>query len=218
MLVQVCVYLSFSFGPLLPHSFNIISALCGVPSKLTNRQVFILLHCCVYVCCLRFNTCVCSFLLITLNPNPNSFLLLAPFTNTCHLRTNIQNVIVICTENHSFDSYLGSWCKAPTNSAPSCNTPADQCEWSLSLSLSLSLSHFPFLLHSFPSYSRHLKAVKCRPSHWTALTRMCWMIRKTSLSAQTTHKVITLSLFWFISLSFACAFSLSLYLCVLFIY
>jgi hypothetical protein len=29
-------------------------------------------------------------------------------------RSNIKHVIVICTENHSFDSYFGNYCQAPT--------------------------------------------------------------------------------------------------------
>jgi phospholipase C len=42
--------------------------------------------------------------------------------------SNIKHLIIICTENHSFDSYFGSYCKGEENSNPDCNYGADCCE------------------------------------------------------------------------------------------
>ena len=42
--------------------------------------------------------------------------------------SNIKHLIVICTENHSFDSYFGSYCEAPENSNPQCNNGPSCCE------------------------------------------------------------------------------------------
>lgn len=42
--------------------------------------------------------------------------------------SNIKHLIIICTENHSFDSYFGSYCKGDLNSNPSCNSGPNCCE------------------------------------------------------------------------------------------
>jgi phospholipase C len=43
-------------------------------------------------------------------------------------RSPIKNLVVIMQENHSFDSYFGRYCKAPTGSAPSCTSGPNCCE------------------------------------------------------------------------------------------
>ena len=40
----------------------------------------------------------------------------------------IQHLVVIVQENHTFDSYFGRWCTAPTGSAPTCTTGPACCE------------------------------------------------------------------------------------------
>src|SRR5438270_14059255 len=40
----------------------------------------------------------------------------------------IEHLVVIVQENHSFDSYFGTWCKAPAGSNPSCTSGAGCCE------------------------------------------------------------------------------------------
>jgi phospholipase C len=40
----------------------------------------------------------------------------------------IRHLIVVVQENHSFDSYFGTYCTAPAGSAPSCTTGAVCCE------------------------------------------------------------------------------------------
>ena len=42
--------------------------------------------------------------------------------------SNIEHIILIVTENHSFDSIYGSYCEAPTNSNPQCNLGKKCCE------------------------------------------------------------------------------------------
>jgi phospholipase C len=40
----------------------------------------------------------------------------------------IKHVIVVVQENHSFDTYFGRWCTAPTDSSPTCNDGPSCCE------------------------------------------------------------------------------------------
>lgn len=40
----------------------------------------------------------------------------------------IEHVVVIVQENHTFDSYFGTWCKAPTGSNPTCTQGPSCCE------------------------------------------------------------------------------------------
>jgi phospholipase C len=42
--------------------------------------------------------------------------------------TNIEHVVVIVEENHTFDSYFGSYCTAPAYSNPTCTKGAKCCE------------------------------------------------------------------------------------------
>ncbi len=42
--------------------------------------------------------------------------------------SKITHLVVIVQENHSFDSYFGSWCQAPAGSNPSCTNGAPCCE------------------------------------------------------------------------------------------
>ncbi|KAI8622385.1 phosphoesterase family-domain-containing protein [Chytriomyces sp. MP71] len=42
--------------------------------------------------------------------------------------SSIKNVIIIVSENHSFDSYFGRYCKAAFGSKPSCNIGPECCE------------------------------------------------------------------------------------------
>ncbi|KAJ3021205.1 UNVERIFIED_CONTAM: hypothetical protein HDU68_009761 [Siphonaria sp. JEL0065] len=42
--------------------------------------------------------------------------------------SSIEHVIIIISENHSFDSYFGRYCQAPTNSNPTCNYGSKCCE------------------------------------------------------------------------------------------
>ena len=44
------------------------------------------------------------------------------------LPSNIKHVVLISQENHSFDSYLGKYCKAPAYSSPSCTAGPNCCE------------------------------------------------------------------------------------------
>ncbi|KAI9202971.1 phosphoesterase family-domain-containing protein [Polychytrium aggregatum] len=41
--------------------------------------------------------------------------------------SSIKNLIVVISENHSFDSYYGHYCQAPAGSNPSCNTGRSCC-------------------------------------------------------------------------------------------
>ncbi|HEV3183662.1 MAG TPA: alkaline phosphatase family protein [Xanthobacteraceae bacterium] len=43
-------------------------------------------------------------------------------------RSGIKNLVVIMQENHSFNSYFGRYCKAPTGSRPSCTAGPNCCE------------------------------------------------------------------------------------------
>ncbi|KAI8894288.1 hypothetical protein BC833DRAFT_237010 [Globomyces pollinis-pini] len=42
--------------------------------------------------------------------------------------SSIKHVITIISENHSFDSYFGKYCRAPVGSRPTCTTGRDCCE------------------------------------------------------------------------------------------
>jgi phospholipase C len=43
-------------------------------------------------------------------------------------RSAIKHLVVIVQENHSFDSYFGTWCAAPAGSSPTCTAGASCCE------------------------------------------------------------------------------------------
>ena len=43
-------------------------------------------------------------------------------------QSNIKHLVIICTENHSFDSYFGEYCESPAFSNPKCNFGAKCCE------------------------------------------------------------------------------------------
>lgn len=43
-------------------------------------------------------------------------------------RTNIQHVVVLWQENHTFDTYFGRYCTAPAGSNPTCTTGPACCE------------------------------------------------------------------------------------------
>eukprot|EP01042_Synura_sphagnicola_P003044 gene3044-3735_t len=57
---------------------------------------------------------------------------MAPVTLQCRpvgsTASNIKHIIVVITENHSFDAYFGAYCKAKNGSNPSCNTGPTCCE------------------------------------------------------------------------------------------
>src|SRR6266850_1571959 len=42
--------------------------------------------------------------------------------------SNIDHLVVIVQENHTFDSYFAGFCTAPTGSAPACTSGASCCE------------------------------------------------------------------------------------------
>jgi phospholipase C len=42
--------------------------------------------------------------------------------------SKIDHLVVIVQENHTFDSYFGRWCTAPTGSSPSCSAGPSCCE------------------------------------------------------------------------------------------
>jgi phospholipase C len=42
--------------------------------------------------------------------------------------SNIRHVVLIVQENHTFDTYFGSYCRAPSGSNPTCNDGPDCCE------------------------------------------------------------------------------------------
>jgi phospholipase C len=46
---------------------------------------------------------------------------------TCH-DSNIQHVVLIVQENHTFDAYFGRYCTAPAGSNPTCNNGPSCCE------------------------------------------------------------------------------------------
>ena len=48
--------------------------------------------------------------------------------DTAPPKSNIEHVVVIVQENHSFDSYFGRWCTAPPGSAPTCTSGPSCCE------------------------------------------------------------------------------------------
>jgi phospholipase C len=43
-------------------------------------------------------------------------------------RSPIKNLVVVMQENHSFDSYFGRYCQAPTGSVPTCTAGPSCCE------------------------------------------------------------------------------------------
>lgn len=43
-------------------------------------------------------------------------------------QSNIKHLVIICTENHSFDSYFGNYCESEAGSNPSCNYGSKCCE------------------------------------------------------------------------------------------
>lgn len=49
-------------------------------------------------------------------------------TNEKISRSNIEHIIIFISENHSFDSIFGRYCKASTESNPTCNTGPECCE------------------------------------------------------------------------------------------
>ena len=49
-------------------------------------------------------------------------------TDALTARSAIRHLVVIVQENHSFDSYFGTWCAAPAYSNPSCTAGASCCE------------------------------------------------------------------------------------------
>jgi phospholipase C len=42
--------------------------------------------------------------------------------------SNVKHLVVVVLENHTFDSYFGDYCTAPTGSNPACNTGPACCE------------------------------------------------------------------------------------------
>jgi phospholipase C len=50
-----------------------------------------------------------------------------PMAGRCH-PANIEHVVLIVQENHTFDSYFGNYCTAPTGSNPTCELGAGCCE------------------------------------------------------------------------------------------
>ncbi len=42
--------------------------------------------------------------------------------------SNIEHLVVIVQENHSFDNYFGNWCTAATGSSPTCTSGPSCCE------------------------------------------------------------------------------------------
>jgi phospholipase C len=42
--------------------------------------------------------------------------------------TSINHVVIIIQENHTFDTYFGNWCTAPTGTAPTCTAGPSCCE------------------------------------------------------------------------------------------
>ncbi len=43
-------------------------------------------------------------------------------------QSKIKHLVIICTENHSFDSYMGEYCKSEVFSNPKCNYGPECCE------------------------------------------------------------------------------------------
>jgi phospholipase C len=52
--------------------------------------------------------------------------LAAPDTSSTH--SNIEHVVIIVQENHTFDAYFGNYCTAPAGSNPTCNDGPSCCE------------------------------------------------------------------------------------------
>ena len=46
----------------------------------------------------------------------------------CMTMSSIKHVVVVVQENHTFDSYFGTWCTAVTGSNPTCNKGPSCCE------------------------------------------------------------------------------------------
>ncbi|KAJ3074793.1 hypothetical protein HDU98_010286 [Podochytrium sp. JEL0797] len=74
-----------------------------------------------YYCEANGYTCLASVTITTTAPQVQCL----PSGTT---NSKIQHVIVVISENHSFDSYFGNYCQAPTRSQPSCNTGPSCCE------------------------------------------------------------------------------------------
>ncbi len=43
-------------------------------------------------------------------------------------KSNIEHLVIICTENHSFDSYMGEYCESEAFTNPNCNYGSKCCE------------------------------------------------------------------------------------------
>ncbi len=52
--------------------------------------------------------------------------LASPDTSSTH--SNIEHVVIIVQENHTFDAYFGNYCTAPAGSNPTCNDGPSCCE------------------------------------------------------------------------------------------
>jgi phospholipase C len=65
----------------------------------------------------------CGIVYSSGNPNP-----VAQCLEAGQSRSNIQHVVVIIQENHSFDSYFANYCTAPVGSNPTCTTGPECCE------------------------------------------------------------------------------------------
>ena len=59
------------------------------------------------------------------------------------IRANIEHVVLIVQENHTFDSYFGQYCTAPANSNPQCTSGRGCCEAAPSADRA---GHTPYLL------------------------------------------------------------------------
>ena len=51
-----------------------------------------------------------------------------PSQGQARAQSNIKHLVVLVQENHTFDSYFGQYCSAPTGSQPSCNEGPACCE------------------------------------------------------------------------------------------
>lgn len=63
--------------------------------------------------------------------------------------SKIKHMVIICTENHSFDNYFGKYCKSPTGSNPTCNKGRDCCE----RAPEVVEGHKPFLLNDTQNFA-----------------------------------------------------------------
>ncbi|CAF5021013.1 unnamed protein product [Rotaria sp. Silwood1] len=74
----------------------------------------------VYYCKNNGYTCPNSVTVKVINPN-----ICKPSASTT---SKVKHIILIISENHSFDSIYGRYCKAPTGSKPTCNNGPSCCE------------------------------------------------------------------------------------------